>query len=111
MVERFDRSLRDLSPCSGIHRGITIQFREPGIVDLQDKASLNDRLVLVSQCVAHRVQVLFIAAVVFIVANAAWGHRWHESFLRSQATKRSLQILNVFFYCLLPSIADRPGAD
>src|SRR5262245_13528726 len=56
-------------------------------------------------------QVLFIAAVVFIVTNAAWSHRWHESFLRSQAPERGLQILNILFYHLLPSIADRPGAD
>src|SRR5215510_15180848 len=108
MVERVDRSLRDLSPFSGIHRGITIQFREPGIVDLQDKTGIDDRLVLGSQCFAHRVEVFFIGAVVFIVANAAWGHRWHESFLRSQATKRGLQILNILFNRVLPSIADWP---
>jgi hypothetical protein len=88
-----------------------MDFREPGIVDLQDEAGVNDRLVFGPQSVANRLQVFFVAAVVLVGANAARGHRRHESFLDFQPGERRLEILNVFPDRVLPSIADRRGAN
>ena len=78
-----------------------MDFREPGIVDLQDEAGINDRLILGSKSVADCLQVFFVAAVVLVGANATRRHGRHESFLDFQPTERSLEIINIFANRLL----------
>src|SRR5512143_178553 len=111
MVERFDGSLGDLSPLGAAQRWVlAMHFREPRIVDLQDEASINDRLVLGSQGVAYRLEIFFVAAVVLVRAGAVRRHGRHESLLDLQTTERGLEIFNIFPDRLLPAITNRPGA-
>ena len=111
MVERFDRSLGDLPSFSETQRRIlAVDFRKPGVVDLQDEAGIDDRLILGPQSVADCLQVLFVAAVVLVAANPAGRHGRHESFLDFQPAERGLEIIDIFADRLLSSIADRPGA-
>src|SRR4029077_11166340 len=70
VVERFDRSFGDLPSRRETQRWIlAMDFRKPGIVDLQDEAGINDRLILGSKSVADCLQVFFVAAVIFVGAD------------------------------------------
>src|SRR5919106_5234009 len=84
-----------------------MHFREPGVVDLKDEARINDRLVLAPERLAEGLQVLFVAAVILVAANATRRHGRHESFLDFHPTERGFEILNVFPDRLLSPIADR----
>ena len=46
-----------------------MDFRKPGIVDLEDESGIDDSLILRPQCVTDCLQVFFVAAVVFVGAH------------------------------------------
>jgi hypothetical protein len=58
-----------------------MHFCDPWVVDLQDEARVDDRLVLNPQRVADRLQILFVAPVILVCSDSARRNSRHEGVL------------------------------
>ncbi len=57
VIDRVNRPFGDLAPLGGAQRWIlAVNFGEPGIVDLQNKAGIDDREIFLAQSIADRVR-------------------------------------------------------
>ena len=85
-----------------------------GIVDLQDEAGGDDRLVFLAQGIGEREQIFLLGAVVAValpVRRAGRRDRRHEDLGRLGAGERRLEIGDVGGELPVAAVGDRRGAD
>ncbi len=87
--------------------------RQERVIDLQHEPGIDDRAVFLAQRVGQRVQVLFLALVVFVavpVREIGWRHRRHERLLVAHSGKYFLQRRDVLLQRGHALVRNRPGA-
>ena len=91
---------------------------EPRIVDLQQEAGVDDRLVLLADRLREGEQVVFLALVIGVLVpllEIGRRDRRHEHLLRRrggrQLGQRSLEVVDVALELRVALINDRAGAD
>ena len=93
--------------------GLEEDVRQEGIVDLHQKSGSDDRLVLVAERCGDGVEILFLALVVLVPADARSGGRGYEDMLVRHAggLGRRLEVGDVLLHRRLADIFYRPDAN
>ena len=87
---------------------------EPRIVDLQQEAGVDDRLVFLAHRVGDGEDVFLLRLVVGVllpVLDVGRRDRRHEDFFDLHAVERRLEIVDVALQMRVALVGDRPGAD
>ena len=82
-----------------------------GIVDLHEKARLHDGEIFRAHGLAHRMEIVFLGLVIFIVGNGAGGGRGHECGLRARGVHGGAHIREIPMQRRLPAVVHRPHAE
>ena len=115
VVHRLDPQRDELAAVldRGVARAIVVR-RHARIVDLEQEAGVDDRLVFLVHRVGERGEILLVGRVVpVLVVELEIGRRdrGDERLLRLHAVERRLQVRDVGAHLVVPDIFDRPGAD
>ena len=94
-----------------VHRPMARQMR---VVDLQDQAGVDDRLVFLVQRVGERDPEFLVGLVMLVgvpIGEVGRRHRRHKGFLVRDPGEGGFEIVDVALQCVMPAIGDRAGAD
>src|SRR6266849_8985703 len=114
VVEGMDLDSRPVDLMGDVHfRSELPKGQETWVVDLQEKAGVNDRSVFFVQGVCNGEQIRELAVVISIAMpglHSGGRGRRHEGGLDRHSAERGTEIRNVAFQSRMASIGDRAGA-
>ena len=110
VVERIDVSLRLLALLLGVEGRLGEHVGQERIVDLHEEAGLDDGAVFGGERVGDREQIVLVAAVEVVLADAARRHRRQEGFDVPHSAERGLEIVEILAQRVFSAITHRTDA-
>jgi hypothetical protein len=98
-------------PCGNIQCRIGKDVREERIVDLEQEAGLDDRLIFDAKRRAGGMKELFFGAIVLVGSHTAGRYRRHEYGMSVDRGSGSFEVFDVTFERLGAAIPDGSGTD
>ena len=107
VVDGLDEQVRLFEPLLFVERLVHVNIRQEGIIDLQQKTGINDRVVFFGQRIGDGIHVFFLAGVVFVEPDAGDSGAGHERLFNSVLRAGRAQVGQIHLQCMMTDIAHR----